>query len=179
VSSRSGLIVFPLCHRGRVLFRRVRQRVIRGPCLWEEGGGPFHKVILTPALYPRSSGGRGQAPPLPSLKGSPGGVSASLVPWRAIVPSPVGKVYSGGPHLGYFWSGVCKEGVIIFFFPIAFPLGAAFLSPSQEAHTPSLMRRCQLRSQGVHGRGPFRSLPFPVSSRHLFIALQDFPFVAW
>jgi hypothetical protein len=64
-------------------------------------------------------------------------------------------------------------------FPIAFPLGAAFSSPSQEAHSPSLMRRFQLRSQGVHGGGPFRSLPFPDSSRRLFIVLLDFPFVAW
>jgi hypothetical protein len=143
------------------------------------GGGPFHMVNLTPALDPWSSGGWGQAPPLPSLKGSPGGVSASLVPWRAVVPSPVGKVYSGGPLLGYFRSGVCQGGVILFIFSIAFPLGAAFSSPSQEAHTPSLMQRFQLRSQGVHGGGPFRSLLFPNSSRRLFIALLDFPFVAW
>ena len=152
--------------------------LLRGPRLWEEGE-PLHVVFLVPALDPRSSGGQGQTPSLPSLKGSPGGASASLVPWRAVVPSPVGKVYSGGPLQGYFWGGVCYGGVSLFITPVAFPLGAAFSSPSQEALTPSLMRRFQLRSQRVHGGGPFRSLPFPDSSRRLFIALLDFPFVAW
>ena len=157
---------------------QLQQLLLRGPRLWEEGG-PFHMVNLAPALDPRSSGGRGQAPPLPSLKGSPGGASASLVPWRAVVPSPVGKVYSGGPLQGYFWGGVCYGGVSLFITPVAFPLGAAFSSPSQEALPPSLLRGFQLRSRGVHGGGPFRSLPFPGSSRRLFIALLDFPFVAW
>jgi hypothetical protein len=82
--------------------------LLRGPRLWEEGG-PLHVVILVPALDPRSSGGRGQAPPLPSLEGSPGGASACLVLWRAVIPSPVGKVYSGGPLQGHFGVGYATE----------------------------------------------------------------------
>jgi hypothetical protein len=133
---------------------QLQHLLLRGPRLWEEGG-PFHMVNLAPALNPRSSGGRGQAPPLPSLEGCPGDASASLVLWRVVVPSSVGKVSSGGPLQGYFWSGVCYGGVTFFITPVAFPLGAAFSFSSQGALSPSLMRGFQLRSRGIFGGGSF------------------------
>jgi hypothetical protein len=126
MSSQSGLINLSPVPEGKISFLSSVSTGISRPCLWEERG-PAHKVNLSPALDPLS---------------------------RAIVPSPVGKVFSGGPQLGLFSEWDFQRKCHLFFSSTAFPLGAAFSTPLQEAHTPSLMRRCQLLSQGVHRGGP-------------------------
>jgi hypothetical protein len=59
-------------------------------------GGPIRMVNLSSTLDPGPYGGRGRAPPLPSLEGSPGSFLASLDLWWVVVPSPAEEVYLGG-----------------------------------------------------------------------------------
>jgi hypothetical protein len=124
--------------------------------------GPTHKVNLTsrPALDPRTSGGRGRAAPLPSFwREVLEAFQLLFILWRAIVPFARREgLFRWASTRFIFGAGSTKEGDTLFFSSSARPLGAAFSTPSQEAHTPSLTRRRQLCSQGDHRGGPFGPL---------------------
>ena len=126
---------------------------IKGPASGRRGG-PIHKVNLSPALDPRSSGGRGRAPPLPSFGRKPWKLFSFSCSVVSCCPFSCGEGLFRGPQLGLFSERVFSKEVPSFLFLHRLPLGAAFSTPSQKAHTLSLMRRCQLRSQGVHRGGP-------------------------
>jgi hypothetical protein len=78
------------------------------------------KLNLTPrpALDPRSSGGRGRAPPLPLFGGKPWKrFSFSLFCGWLSSFSPEGKVYSGGSQLGLLSERDLQKKVTPLFFP--------------------------------------------------------------
>ena len=157
---------------------QLQHLLLRGPRLWEEGG-PLHVVFPCSSPRPTVVWRSGAGPTSPFFEGKP---------WRRFsVSCPVEGYRPFSCREGLFrWTSsrlFFEWGMLRrchpFHFPCRFPAGSRLLVSFAGSAHPSLMRGFQLRSQGVHGGGPFRSLPFPDSSRRLFIALLDFPFVAW
>jgi hypothetical protein len=152
--------------------------LLRGPRLWEEGGLSMW-FSLVPALDPQSSGGRGQAPSSPFFGGKP---------WRRFgVSCPVEGCHPFSRREGLFrWSssrlflgwGMLRR-CSPFHYPCPFPAGSRLLVSFAGSASPFPVAGISAPLARGPWRGPFRSLSFPDSSRRLFIALLDFPFVAW
>jgi hypothetical protein len=115
MSSRSGLIIFPLCPRGRFLSAECVDGKIKGLASGRRGG-QLHKVNLTPALDPHHLEVGGGLHHSLHLEGSPGSVSASLILWRAILPFTLKEglfrwassrfIFGAGSLERDLWSGI-------------------------------------------------------------------------
>jgi hypothetical protein len=116
MSSQSGLIIFPLYQGEEIFSAGCVDGKIKGPASGRRGW-PIHKVNLSPASTHGHLEVKGGLHHSLHLDGSPGSVSASLVLWRAIVPSPVGKVYSGGPRTRFIFGAGSTKKMSSFSFP--------------------------------------------------------------
>jgi hypothetical protein len=107
---RPFLLFFPLCPRGRYPSAECIDRGIEGPASGRRGG-PLHKVNLSPALDPQSSGGRGRAPPLLLFGRKPWklfSLSCSVV---GCCPFSCGEGLFRGPQIGLFSERIFSKEV--------------------------------------------------------------------
>jgi hypothetical protein len=144
---RPFLSIFHLCSRGRYPSAKCIDGGIKGPASGRRGG-PLHKVNLSPALDPQSSGGRGRAPPLPSFGRKPWKLFSFSCSVVSGCPFSCGEGLFRGPQLGLFLEQIFSKEVPSFLSYSVFRWEPPLISAVSEH--PSLMRRCQLRSQGAH-----------------------------
>jgi hypothetical protein len=107
---RLFLSIFPLCPRGRYPSAECIDEGIKGPASGRRGG-PFHRVSLSPALDPQSSGGRGRAPPLPSFGRKPRKLFSFSCSVVSSCPFSCGEGLFRRPQIGLFSERIFSKEV--------------------------------------------------------------------
>jgi hypothetical protein len=128
------LSIFPYALAEDILSAECVDGDIKGPASGRRGD-PIHKVNLSPALDPQSSGGCGRAPPLPSFGRKPWKLFSFSRSVVSCCPFSCGEGVFRGPQLGLFSERFFFMEVLSFPFLLCLPLGATFSPPSRKAHT--------------------------------------------